>query len=640
MLLYPHFGEPITTLGFIPILIGAWVYGMWAGLLFTFALYAIDVSIIVFMNGGNIPIAILPGELLGLATGMAISLIMGRLGERSQRNQEKFRQSTSLLEERIDHGRFLNLLNEILLAAMEPDDMAAMLQVLADRTGKLFNTDNCFISFWDEELRKTIPMASYGPRSAAFFDTVKQFKKNERTLTAAVLDRGHAFAIEDIRNFSKISKNVANKFNAGSVLGLPLIAGNRKLGTLVLGFDDYHHFTKDEIEHAELAARQISLAVTKTFLLENARQRVNELAGLHNISRAFTLHGDARQIYGLLNETLAGLMGVKMCTISLYNSATNELLPQPPSYGLDDKRTVVLHYSSELDKASWNFLKSGIFRANSAIEILPEFIPFSQPLNVNCMLAAPLWDIEEQLLGVIFLANKPAGFTDNDIHQLGILSRQVAAVIQNDRLLNAERTRAEQLAVLHSVATAATKSASEDQLIEQVTLIIGQRLYSDSFGILLLDEATHELYLHSTYRIGALEGLARVPIGIGVAGTVAKSGKPLRVNDVSVSPDHLSLYPLTRSELCVPLIVESKMLGVVNAESTQTNAFTSEDEELLTIIAGQLATAIQRLRTVEAERYQTQQLERSNSLIRALAQVECTRGSGGRPGWRIADNGK
>ena len=444
---------------------------------------------------------------------------------------------------------------------------------------------------------------------------------NEHTLTAAVLDSGHAFAIEDIRNSPQISQNVANKFDAGSVLGLPLISGNRKLGTVILGFDDHHHFTKEEIEQAELAARQISLAITKTLLLEDAQQRVNELAGLHNISRAFTLHGDARRTFGLLTETLAGLMGVKMCIISLYNAATHELLPQPSAYGLDDKRMVVLHYSPELDKAVWDFSKSGIFRANSEAEILPEFIPFAQSLHVNCMLAAPLWDIEEHLLGVILVANKPGGFTDNDIHQLDILSRQVAAVIQNARLLNAERTRAEQLAVLHAVATAATESANEDQLIEHVTLIIGQRLYSDSFGILLLDESTHELYLHSSYRIGSHEGLARVPMGVGVTGAVARSGKPLRVNDVSVSPDYLSLYPLTRSELCVPLIVELKLLGVVNAESTQTNAFTSEDEELLTIIAGQLATAIQRLRTVQAERYQTQQLERSNSLIRALAQV-------------------
>ena len=63
------------------------------------------------------------------------------------------------------------------------------------------------------------------------------------------------------------------------------------------------------------------------------------------------------------------------------------------------------------------------------------------------------------------------------------------------------------------------------------------------------------------------------------------------------------------------------MLGVVNVESTRVNAFSAEDEELLSIIAGQLATTIQRLRTVQAERFQTQQLERSNALIRALAQV-------------------
>jgi diguanylate cyclase (GGDEF)-like protein len=451
VLLYPLFGEPIAILGFIPILVGAWIYGMWAGLLFTIALYGIHVSILVFLNGGNIPIVILPGELLGLATAMAVSLIVGRLGELGRRKQKKYLRSTALLEE--------------------------------------------------------------------------------------------------------------------------------------------------------------------------AHRRVNELSGLNNISQAFTLNGDSRQTYGQLTETLAGLIGAKICIIYLYNPATHDLLPQPSAYGLQEKTLAVLHYTADQDKAAWDFSKSGIFRANSSAEILPEFIPFAKPLQVTCMLAAPMWNLQQNLLGVILVANKPDGFSDDDTRQLDVLSRQVAAVIQNARLLNAERTRAEQLSVLHAVATAATESANEDQLIDNVTLIIGQRLFSNSFGILLLDESTQELYLHSSYRIGSNEGLARVPMGVGVAGAVAMSGKPLRVNDVSESPDYLSLYPLTRSQLCVPLILELKLLGVVNAESPYTNAFTSEDEELLTIIAGQLATAIQRLRTVLAEHYQTQQLERSNSLIRALAQV-------------------
>jgi diguanylate cyclase (GGDEF)-like protein len=93
------------------------------------------------------------------------------------------------------------------------------------------------------------------------------------------------------------------------------------------------------------------------------------------------------------------------------------------------------------------------------------------------------------------------------------------------------------------------------------------------------------------------------------------------VDEISLKAEHLSLYPLTRSELCVPLKVEDKLLGVINVESHRPAAFTREDEELLTIIAGQLATAIQRLRNAQAEHYQTRQLERSNSLIKALAQV-------------------
>ncbi len=451
ILLYPRFGLSITFLGFIPILIGAWVYGMWAGFVLTCTLYAIDVWIIGLLSKGNIPIAILPGELLGLATGMAISLMMGWQGERNRRNQAELRQSTSLLEE--------------------------------------------------------------------------------------------------------------------------------------------------------------------------ADQRVNELAGLHDISQAFSLHRDARQTFRLLTETLAGLMKAGICLICTYDSADAELRVQTPAYGLDDKIASIFHWSLALPENVWDFSHTGIIQANSQAEIPEKLLPMVRQMGIYSVLAIAMRQADTHLLGAIFLANKPGGFSKNDIHLLEVFAGQVTVIIQNVRLFHKERTLAEQVGVLYSIAVAATQAGNEGQLIEQVTLLIGQRLFSDSFGILLLDETTHELYLHSSYRIGSHEGLARVPIGVGVTGTVAKSGKPLQVEDVSVSPNYVGLYPLTRSVLCVPLQVETKMLGVVNVESTKANAFTVEDEELLTIIAGQLAMAIQRLRTVQTERYQTQQLERSNSLIRALAQV-------------------
>ena len=620
-LLYPRFGPPVTIIGILPILIGAWVYGTWAGFLFTFLVYAIDLLIAVLLSGGKSQIAMAPESFLGLAVGAVASLFMGRQGKLSRINQEAYRQSTMMLEERTNHSRFLSLLNDILSAAMETDDTAAMLAVLANRTGKLFEADNCFISFWDEKLRKTIPMAAYGPYSAAFFDTVQKFDPNERTLTAAVLDSAHAFAIEDIRHSPLISENVAENFKAGSVMGLPLVSGSRKLGAVVLGFDDPHRFLKEEIEHAELAARQVSLAVTKALLLEEAHRRVHELAGLHSVSQAFSLRGDARLTFKALAETLADLMGARMCLVCTFDQANDELCAELPAYGMDDKTASIFHWPLASLKTVWDFSHTSMISADSEDEIPENLIPMVRAMGVNSVLAVAMWDPENHLLGAIFTANKPGGFSESDAHLLDILGGQVAVVIQNIRLFHAEHTLASHMEVLYSIAVAATQADDEDQLIEQVTLIIGQRLYSDSFGILLLNEKTQELFLHSSYRIGSHAGPDRISLGIGVTGIVAGSGKPLRVDDMSASQECPSLYPLSRSELCVPLKVGSKMLGVVNVESTQANAFTDEDEELLTIISGQLATSIQRLRTVQEERFQNRQLERSNSLIRALAQV-------------------
>jgi diguanylate cyclase (GGDEF)-like protein len=516
---------------------------------------------------------------------------------------------------------FITLLNNILSTAMETDDKASMLNVLAHRMGELFNADDCYITLWNEEKRVTIPMAAYGDLNE-MYTSVHQFKPEERTLTAAVLESGHPLAIDDIKHTHHISSALAEEFPNLSALGLPLISGKRKLGAVILGFDHKHHFMPDEVERAELAARQISMAVTKSMLLEDARQRVQELAGLHTISQTFTLHGDARQTYGVLTETLARLTGAEICVISLYVPATGEICAQVPAHGLSDEQASTFHYPAEMGDRAWNYSsRDGFFSVNSENEIPAEFVAFAGSLSVKSFLVAPLWDADKKLFGMIFLANKPGGFDDDDCHRMEIFIPQVVVVIQNTRLLATERKRAEQLAALHTVTKASTEADNEDQLIDRVTQQIGQQFSADSFGVLLLDDAANELYLHSSYRSGQYDSPKRVPMGLGVTGAVARTGTPRLVNDVTLTPEYMSLFPLTRSELCVPLKVEDKLLGVINVESARANAFISDDEELLTIIAGQLAMAIQGLRATQAEHHQTQQLERSNSLIRALAQV-------------------
>jgi two-component system NtrC family sensor kinase len=61
-------------------------------------------------------------------------------------------------------------------------------------------------------------------------------------------------------------------------------------------------------------------------------------------------------------------------------------------------------------------------------------------------------------------------------------------------------------------------------------------------------------------------------------------------------PDYLKIHAETRSELCVPLKAGNAVIGVLDAASAETDGLTEKDERLLTTLAGQLATAIQKLR--------------------------------------------
>lgn len=91
-------------------------------------------------------------------------------------------------------------------------------------------------------------------------------------MTASVLGAGHALVAEDVFHSPYLSPRIAADFPTRSMLGLPLIAGGRKLGAALIGFNTFHHFTDEEVALGEQAAAQVSLAVLKELLLQEAHQ--------------------------------------------------------------------------------------------------------------------------------------------------------------------------------------------------------------------------------------------------------------------------------------------------------------------------------------------------------------------------------
>ena len=182
--------------------------------------------------------------------------------------------------------------------------------------------------------------------------------------------------------------------------------------------------------------------------------------------------------------------------------------------------------------------------------------------------------------------------------ELGVLLQSFETMRQElaGSLSELER-RVKELTVLHAVAVAGTETNCEDELIERSTQIIGEILYSDHFGVLLADDQQKALRFHSSNRGLVKKDLSSlIPHGSGVVGRVFANGQALRLFDVTQETNYIEISPSIRSELCVPLKVDQKIIGVINAENSQVDAFAEADEHLLSTFAGQLATAIEKVR--------------------------------------------
>jgi len=80
----------------------------------------------------------------------------------------------------------------------------------------------------------------------------------------------------------------------------------------------------------------------------------------------------------------------------------------------------------------------------------------------------------------------------------------------------------------------------------------------------------------------------RIPIGHGICGAAASSGKTEIIQDVNSDSRYLSCFVSTKSEIVVPIIKNGKILAEIDIDSDEINVFTKEDEQFLERVADML----------------------------------------------------
>jgi L-methionine (R)-S-oxide reductase len=81
----------------------------------------------------------------------------------------------------------------------------------------------------------------------------------------------------------------------------------------------------------------------------------------------------------------------------------------------------------------------------------------------------------------------------------------------------------------------------------------------------------------------------RIPIGKGVCGFAAKAGRTEIVSDVSKDPRYLQCFPSTKAEIVVPVFQGGVIIGEIDVDSDQLDAFSSVDREFLEAVARKLS---------------------------------------------------
>ncbi|MGC9348089.1 MAG: GAF domain-containing protein [Anaerolineae bacterium] len=170
---------------------------------------------------------------------------------------------------------------------------------------------------------------------------------------------------------------------------------------------------------------------------------------------------------------------------------------------------------------------------------------------------------------------------------------------------DALRRRSLQLQAAARVSGAVAVIRDVDELLAEMVRLIPEYFDYDHVGIFLLDDARRHAVLRAASSEGGQRMLARghkLAVGQGIVGSVAQSGQPRIALDVGDDPvffDNPDL-PRTRSEMALPLMMQERLIGVLDVQTEMPAAFSEEDIAVLRSMADQVALAIENARLLEA----------------------------------------
>jgi diguanylate cyclase (GGDEF)-like protein len=179
----------------------------------------------------------------------------------------------------------------------------------------------------------------------------------------------------------------------------------------------------------------------------------------------------------------------------------------------------------------------------------------------------------------------------------------------------------QKIALLYDASQAVLSTFNLDEVLDQILCIVRDYFHVTNSALLLLDPSTQEFFVRRSIGRPGDETKIRIPFGKGLIGTAAHEKRPVYVPDVTKDARYLGHFPDTRSEVAIPLMVRDEVVGVLDIQSEELDAFDSETLDLLTLFSTQASIALENARLYTLERRRSRQLEAINAIARQTTAV-------------------
>ncbi|MFQ5409778.1 MAG: GAF domain-containing protein, partial [Anaerolineales bacterium] len=448
--------------------------------------------------------------------------------------------------------------------------------------------------------------------------------KHGEGLAWQVLSARAPLSITDYPNYAHRLRSAAGAY-IQRIVSVPLMSRDRALGVInCFDADRSDPFHEDDIALLQQFAAQAAIAIENVRLLDEVRAGREHMRQMNQIKSAILAAETQAEIAQSVVRHIKGLFGCWRADVIAFGSDASEGTflaveseNENTAYGAGARFPIEdLDLLQDFSRGIPSIVRDLANETQSSVvtrRMLKE--------GMRAYISVPMVSRGELIGALQISSDQPDFFAPESLPLAREIASALAFALHNAQLFDAVKQQLDELTVLHAVAVAGADADNEDELIEQATAIVGDTLYPDNFGIALLDAAEGVLHAHPTYRTSEGVRLGDLPIGEGIIGHVAETGHALRVGDVQRDAKYVKADPKTRSELAVPLKAGVEVIGVIIAESRRPGAFTESDERLLTTFGAHLATAIQNVRLLDANRRQTEALQRSNRLVSALVRV-------------------